>query len=390
MKKKSISILGSTGSIGQTTLKIIDKKFFLFNIFLLSANKNYSLICKQIKKYKPAYFVITDNKIYKKIKFKFSNTKTKLLNNFPSINLQKKIDISISAIPGIAGLSPTILFTKFSKKVLIANKESIICGWNLIKKNAQKNKTKIVPIDSEHFSISKLLENHKLDEIKKIFITASGGPFLNYNINQFKRIKPKDALKHPKWKMGKKITIDSSSLMNKIFELIEAQKLFNIPDNKIDILVHPNSLVHAIIELKNGLTKFMYHETSMIIPIANAIFDNNLLISEFYNNNKKQKLNNQNLIFKEVDKKIFPIIKLKKKLNEFPSSSIIVNASNEILVDLFLRKKIPFLGIFKGIKTILNNRNYKKYAIRKPKKLSQIKEIDHWARNITMKNLIRK
>ena len=390
MKKKSISILGSTGSIGQTTLEIIDKKFFLFNIFLLSANKNYSLICKQIKKYKPVYFVITDNKIYKKIKFKFSNTKTKLLNNFYSINLQKKIDVSISAIPGIAGLSPTILFTKFSKKVLIANKESIICGWNLIKKNAQKNKTKIVPIDSEHFSISKLLENHKLDEIKKIFITASGGPFLNYNINQFKRIKPKDALKHPKWKMGKKISIDSSSLMNKIFELIEAQKLFNIPDNKIDILVHPNSLVHAIIELKNGLTKFMYHETSMIIPIANAIFDNNLHISEFYSSNKKQKLSNQNLIFKEVDKKIFPIIKLKKKLNEFPSSSIIVNASNEILVDMFLRKKIPFLGIFKGIQTILNNRNYKKYAIRKPKKLSQIKEIDHWARNITMKNLIRK
>jgi len=390
MKKKSISILGSTGSIGQTTLEIIDKKFFLFNIFLLSANKNYSLICKQIKKYKPVYFVITDNKIYKKIKFKFSNTKTKLLNNFSSINLQKKIDVSISAIPGIAGLSPTILFTKFSKKVLIANKESIICGWNLIKKNAQKNKTKIVPIDSEHFSISKLLENHKLDEIKKIFITASGGPFLNYNINQFKRIKPKDALKHPKWKMGKKISIDSSSLMNKIFELIEAQKLFNIPDNKIDILVHPNSLVHAIIELKNGLTKFMYHETSMIIPIANAIFDNNLHISEFYSSNKKQKLSNQNLIFKEVDKKIFPIIKLKKKLNEFPSSSIIVNASNEILVDMFLRKKIPFLGIFKGIQTILNNRNYKKYAIRKPKKLSQIKEIDHWARNITMKNLIRK
>ena len=387
MKKKSISILGSTGSIGQTTLEIIDKKFFLFNIFLLSANKNYSLICKQIKKYKPVYFVITDNKIYKKIKFKFSNTKTKLLNNFYSINLQKKIDVSISAIPGIAGLSPTILFTKFSKKVLIANKESIICGWNLIKKNAQKNKTKIVPIDSEHFSISKLLENHKLDEIKKIFITASGGPFLNYNINQFKRIKPKDALKHPKWKMGKKISIDSSSLMNKIFELIEAQKLFNIPDNKIDILVHPNSLVHAIIELKNGLTKFMYHETSMIIPIANAIFDNNLHISEFYSSNKKQKLSNQNLIFKEVDKKIFPIIKLKKKLNEFPSSSIIVNASNEILVDMFLRKKIPFLGIFKGIQTILNNRNYKKYAIRKPKNINQINIINDWAKQVTYKKI---
>ena len=141
-------------------------------------------------------------------------------------------------------ITPTVDFIKFSKKILIANKESIICGWNLIKHNSQKYKTKIVPVDSEHFSISKLLENHKLNKIKKIYITASGGPFLFLNKNKFKTIKPKDALKHPKWKMGKKITIDSATMMNKILELIEAQKLFNIPNEKLDILIHPQSLVH--------------------------------------------------------------------------------------------------------------------------------------------------
>ena len=186
--------------------------------------------------------------------------------------------------------------------------------------------------------------------------------------------------------MGKKISVDSSTLMNKVFELLEAQKLFNIPNDKIDILIHPNSLVHAIIELKNGLTEFMYHATSMKIPIANAIFDGNLNINEFYKV-KKEKLVKEKLIFKKVDKKIFPIIKFKNKLNEFASTSIIINATNEILVDQFLRKKIPFLAIFRGIKTILNNRNYKKYAIRKPKNINQIKIIDQWARSQAIKTI---
>ena len=132
---------------------------------------------------------------------------------------------------------------------------------------SKKNNTKIIPVDSEHYSIMKLLENHKLNEIKKIYITASGGPFLNFKQKQLKKITPSDALNHPKWKMGKKITIDSATLMNKILELIEAQKLFSIPESKIDILIHPNSLVHAIIHLNNGLFKFIYHETSMVIPL---------------------------------------------------------------------------------------------------------------------------
>jgi 1-deoxy-D-xylulose-5-phosphate reductoisomerase len=383
--KKKISILGSTGSIGLSTLSIIDKKKNLFTISLLSANKNYNLIIKQIKKYKPEYFVISNKLIFEKVKNKFKNNKIKVFNNFNFLNSKKKIDITISAIPGISGLLPTIIMIKNSKKLLIANKEAIICGWSLINKEAKKNKTKIIPVDSEHFSIKKLIENHNIKEIKKIYITASGGPFLNYTKNQLKKITPKQALKHPKWKMGKKITIDSSTLMNKILELIEAQKLFNIPNNKIDILIHPNSLVHAILELNNGLTKFIYHQTSMIIPLANAIFDGDLHIKDFYN--KTQKNSVENLTFQKVNNKIFPIIKLKKRVNEHPSTAIIINASNEILVDHFLRKKLPFLRIIKIIMIILKDRNYKKYAIRNPINIKQIKKIDTWARNLTLEKI---
>ena len=251
--KLSISILGSTGSIGLNSLFIINKQRKNFNINLLSANKNYQLISRQITKYNPNYFVVSNQKIYQKIKKKFKNKKTKILNNFKFKSLKKKSDITISAIPGIAGLSPTLKMIKQSKKILIANKESIICGWELLKRNASKYKSKIIPVDSEHFSIMKLLENHRLSEVKKIYITASGGPFLNYKIHQLKKIKPEQAIKHPKWKMGKKISVNSATLMNKILELIEAQKLFNLSNDQIDILLHPNSLVHAILELKNGL-----------------------------------------------------------------------------------------------------------------------------------------
>ena len=381
--KQTISILGSTGSIGQTTLSIVKRKKKSFKINILSANKNYSLICQQIREFKPNIFVITDNEVFKKVKKKF-NRKIKLLNSFDYLKVKTKSDITVSAIPGLSGLRPTIIMTKLSKKILVANKESVICGWNLIKNSAKKNNTRLIPIDSEHFSIFNLLINHKISEIKKIYITASGGPFLNYKKNQFKKIKPKDALKHPKWKMGKKITIDSSTLMNKIFELIEAHKLFDIPVKKLEILIHPESLVHAIIELKNGLVKFLYHETSMIIPIANAIYEKKLNISEFYSN-KKSFI--KNLTFKKVEKKIFPIVKLKNRINEYPSTPIILNAVNEVLVDHFLREKIPYLSINKIIMNILNDKNYKKYAIKKPININQINLIDSWTRNRTLELL---
>ena len=385
--KTSISILGSTGSIGKSVFKIIDKKKNYFFINLLSANKNFTLISNQIKKYSPKIFVITNQDIYQKIKKKFNKSKTKIQNDFKNLKSNSKTsDITISAIPGIAGLEPTISMVKLSKKLLIANKESVICGWNIINKLSIKHNTKIVPIDSEHFSIFKLLENHKISEIKKIYITASGGPFLNYKADQFKKITPKTAIKHPKWKMGKKISVDSSTLMNKILELIEAQKIFNIPLNKLDILIHPESLVHAIVELNNGLIKFIYHETSMIIPIANAIFDKDLNLNEILKAKKQYKnsIPIKNLTFKNVNVKTFPIIKIKKRLNEYPSTPLIINSSNEILVDQFLQKKIPFLSIIKIIMNILNDRNYKKYAIMSPKNINQINEINMWAKKVTL------
>ena len=387
--KKNISILGATGSVGLNTLKIIDAKKKDFKIILLSANKNYKLICKQIKKYKPKYYIINDYFIFKLVEKKFKNKKIEILNNFNFNFRRKKIDFVISAIPGIAGLHPTLLMIKSCKTILIANKEAIICGWSLIKNTAKKNKTKIIPVDSEHYSIFKMIQNHKISSIKKIFLTASGGPFLNLEKNKFKNIRPKDALRHPKWKMGKKISVDSSTLMNKMFELVEAQKLFNLPKNKIDILIHPNSLVHAIVEFKNGLTQFLYHETSMIIPIANAIYDGNLNIAEYLkkDNVSFEKNKIENLVFKKVDKKIFPSISLKSKINQYPSSPIIINAANEVLVDNFLRQKIPFLRIFEIIKTIMNDRNYKKYAVKKPIKIYQIKLIDSWARSITVNKI---
>tara|TARA_X000000950_G_scaffold284177_1_gene386712 strand:- start:84 stop:1247 length:1164 start_codon:yes stop_codon:yes gene_type:complete len=381
--KRIISIIGSTGSIGLSSLNIIQKNKN-FQINLLSANKNYRLILKQIKIYKPKYFLIRDHSVFLKVK-KIKYRNTKIVNSFESINLIKKNDITICAIPGIAGLEPTIKLIKFSKKLFIANKESVVIGWNIISKTARKYNTKIVPLDSEHFAISKLLSKHKISDIKKIYITASGGPFLNYSINDLKKIKPEDALKHPKWKMGKKISIDSSTLMNKILELVEAQKLFNIPKDKIDIIIHPNSLVHAFVELHNGISEFIYHETSMIIPIANAIYDGNLKIEDFYK--KKKIFQEKKLIFQNVNQKIFPIIKLKNLINKYPSTPIIVNASNEILVEQFLNRKIPFLGISKIIMSVLRDRNYKKNAIIIPKNLNQVTKLDKWAKQITFSKI---
>ncbi len=388
--KKNISILGSTGSVGLNVLKIVHIKKFFFNINVLAANKNYKLICDQIIKFKPKVFIIDNYKIYLKVKKKFKKKNVKIINKLEDQkNYFKKSDITIAAIPGIAGLKPTIELIKNSKKILIANKESIICGWNLIKKIASKNNTKIIPIDSEHFSIMKLLENQKIRDVKKIYLTASGGPFLNYKIKKLKKVKPRQAIKHPKWKMGKKISIDSATLMNKMLEVIEAHKLFSIELKKIDIVIHPESLVHAIIEFKNGLCKFIYHETTMLIPLANAIFDKDVDINDYLKpkKNTKNSISFQNLNFLKVEKERFPIIKLKNRINEYISTPIVINAANEILVDQYLKEKISFDTFYKYLLQVLKDRNYRKYAIKEPKNIKEIFQVDKWSRNTVYKKI---
>ena len=382
--KKKIAILGSTGSIGQTSLSIFEKNIKKFKIYLLSAHSNYSLINKQIIKFKPNYFIVTDPLVFKKIKNKYKKNKTKILNNFSDLPLMKmKFDITVSAIVGIAGLDPTIKFIIRSKKLLLANKETAICGWHIIKQLSKKNKSIVVPIDSEHFSINQLTKNYKDKDIKNIYITASGGPFLRRSLSSLKNIKPKDAIKHPNWKMGKKISVDSSNLMNKVLEVVEAWKIFPFNKDKYKIIIHSQSLVHAIVVLKNGQSKFLYHETDMSIPIANAIYDNNFDI-EFLNL-KKNSFNKkkQSLTFEKVDKKKFPIVTLLSKKMCENSGSIILNASNEVLVDSFIKNKISYKSIYLYLKAVFSDKDFKKYAIKKSPSINEIYKIDEWARRKT-------
>ncbi len=382
--KKKIAILGSTGSIGQASLQIIKKNSERFKIILLSANSNYSLIINQIKKYKPKYFVVNDKFVFKKILKKNKTQQTKIFNKFSNLPFKIKFDITISAIVGIAGLEPTIYFIKKSKKVLLANKESIICGWHILKKISKINNTKLLPIDSEHFSINELTKDFKNSDIKKIYITASGGPFLKKPLKYFKNIKAKDASKHPKWKMGKKISIDSSNLMNKVFELIEAYKFFPFDEKKYEILIHPQSLIHAIVFFKNGQTKFLYHETDMKIPIANALYNNKINISSLIKKEGNFLKNLQHLKFSKVDKKRFPIVTLLTKKVYQNSGPIILNASNEVLVENFINNKISFNAIYQYLRVLFRDRDFNKYAIKKSPNTKEIYRIDKWARMKTI------
>ena len=250
----------------------------------------------------------------------------------------------MSAITGIEGLKPTIDMIKYTKKIAIANKESIICGWNLIEKKLKKHKTKFVTVDSEHFSIWYALRNVDKSLVDKIYITASGGPFLNTPLNKLKNVNINQAIKHPNWKMGKKISVDSATMMNKVFEIIEAKKIFNFSYNKISILIHPKSYVHAIVKFKNGLTKIVVHDTNMKIPIANSLYASSTIINSKSINLKI--LNN--LDFRVIDNNRFPAIKILKILPK--KSSLFENvlvSTNDKLVELFLNKKLN-LQIYKN------------------------------------------
>jgi 1-deoxy-D-xylulose-5-phosphate reductoisomerase len=354
--KKKICILGSTGSIGVSTLDIISENKKDFSVILLSGNTNYKLLISQAKKFKPKYIYSNNFFLTKKIKYFCKKNKIIIISD---LNLLKKIkfDITISAISGISGLLPTLNIIKFSKKILIANKESIICGWKFIYKELKKYNCFFVPIDSEHFSIFNLIKDKNKNLIKKIYLPASGGPFFNKVLN-LKKVTPTQAAKHPNWKMGKKISIDSANLMNKILEVIEASLIFNLPISKFKIIIHPQSLIHAIIEFNNGLSTMLHHSNDMKIPIANSLYDNSYINKETDNNFSFQK----NLFFYNTDIKKIPSIKilgLKKLLNE--TGFILINVLNEILVERFLNNKILFTDIVYKLLNILNSLVVKNY-----------------------------
>ena len=377
--KKKIAILGSTGSIGKSTIDILRKDKKNFDVVLLTTNNNYREILKQAKEFKVRNIVINNNKHYLNLKKKIKNKKINIFNNFESFNkkFKTKIDFTMSAISGLEGLKPTLNLIKFTKTIAIANKESIICAWNLIQKKLKKYKTEFIPVDSEHFSIWSLLHGN-YNNIEEVIITASGGPFLKLPLSKFKKIKPIDAIKHPNWKMGSKISIDSATLMNKVFEVIEAQRIFNIDSSKFKILIHPKSYVHAIIKFNNGLTKILVHDTDMKIPIFNSIYyKKNLKIKS-----SKLDLNIlNNLDFSRVNLKKFPSIKI---LNKIPKNislyeTVLVSA-NDQLVDLFLKNKISFQKITTFLKKILGMKIFLKYKKRSPKNYKEIIKLSDYVR----------
>ena len=377
--KKKIAILGSTGSIGKSTIDILRKDKKNFDVVLLTTNNNYREILKQAKEFKVRNIVINNNKHYLNLKKKIKNKKINIFNNFESFNkkFKTKIDFTMSAISGLEGLKPTLNLIKFTKTIAIANKESIICAWNLIQKKLKKYKTEFIPVDSEHFSIWSLLHGN-YNNIEEVIITASGGPFLKLPLSKFKKIKPIHAIKHPNWKMGSKISIDSATLMNKVFEVIEAQRIFNIDSSKFKILIHPKSYVHAVIKFNNGLTKILVHDTDMKIPIFNSIYyKKNLKIKS-----SKLDLNIlNNLDFSRVNLKKFPSIKI---LNKIPKNislyeTVLVSA-NDQLVDLFLKNKISFQKITTFLKKILGMKIFLKYKKRSPKNYKEIIKLSDYVR----------
>ena len=376
---KKVAILGSTGSIGKTLINILKKDKKKYNVLLLTVNKNINVLLKQIKIFKVKNIIVSDLDKFNKIRIILKNKKINIYNNFNSINRilkNKKIDYTMSSISGIEGLGPTIKIIPHTKEIAIANKESIICAWHLIQKELIMNRTKFIPIDSEHFSIYSLLSSSKSENLEKVFITASGGPFRNYPLKKFASIKLESALKHPNWKMGQKITIDSSTLMNKIFEIIEAKKIFNLDYKKLEILIHPKSYVHAMVKFKNGLTKILIHDTNMTIPIFNSLYPNH----EKKIFSKKIDFNIlNNLSFEKVDQKKFPVIKileiLPKKNSLFET---VIVATNDTLVKMFIEKKNKFLDISRILLKIVKNKEFAKYKRIKPKNVNDIIKLSEY------------
>ena len=302
--KSNIAILGSTGSIGRSLLKIISKDRKKYKILLLTANTNYKLILEQAKKFNVKNIIITNKKYFQLAKSRNHKTNLNILNNFHELNkiFRTKVDYVMNSIVGLDGLLPTFKIIKHTNKIAIANKETIICAWNLIKKELKKNNTEFIPVDSEHFSTWYALRNISKDNIDKLYLTASGGPLLSLPVRKFRNLKISKIIKHPNWQMGAKISVDSATMMNKVFEIIEAKKIFGLKYNQISIFVHPHSYLHAVLKFKDGMIKLIAHETTMDIPILNTL-------------NSDQKINTQskqiNLIklnkleLSNIDKKSF-------------------------------------------------------------------------------------
>ncbi len=347
-----INIFGSTGVIGKKTLQLVDQNFPNFKINLLCAKSNSSLLIKQIHKYKPNYAFLSEIEKLSKYKYKIGKTKILNFNELLSYLLSSKSDLSILAVSGYKSLNFLENIIHNTDNLGIASKEAIVSAGHLFKKKHYFRKTNIFPLDSEHFSLFEFFNkiNNK-EVIKNIILTASGGPFYKKKFSSLKNIKFSQAIKHPKWNMGYKNSIDSATLVNKCLELIEAHYLFDIPFSKLKILIHPEAIVHSAIEYENYVTQFNLFKNDMKIPILNFLINSK---GNYRNKNKELFIKDYSkLSFQKVKYDTFPIYKFFKQINKkIPQDLIKFNIANEFAVNLFKNQQIKYTDIYKIIQKV--------------------------------------
>ncbi len=382
---RNIAILGSTGSIGRNTLEIVDNLSQKFRVVGLAAGRNLELLWKQVEKFRPKIVSLEREEEAKELEQRARHMSLNVVygqEGAEEVAGFEENDIVVSAITGIKGLRPTLAAVESGKKVALANKESMVAAGALIQSKVRKSEAQIIPVDSEHSGVFQCLAKEKEKNIKKVILTASGGPFLHTPTEELKEKTLEEALAHPRWKMGKKVTIDSATLMNKGLELIEARWLFDLEPSQLGILIHPQSIVHSLVELKDGSVLAQLSPTDMKIPIQYALTyperENTRLPSLGLSQIKR-------LEFLDVEEEKFPLVKLSfKALEEGKSIPVALNAANEVVVEAFLNGEIKFSEI-----AVLVSKAVENHQKREVKSLEDILEVDSETRTQT-KNIMKK
>jgi 1-deoxy-D-xylulose-5-phosphate reductoisomerase len=356
---KRIAIFGSTGSIGRQALEVIEAHSDMFSAAILTAHTNADLLIQQALKFKPDIVVIGDERKYKMVKDALANTEIKVYAGEQSVNDVASIDcydLMLAAIVGYAGLQSTLNAIDAGKTIALANKETLVVAGDIVMHKAYEKKVPVIPVDSEHSAIFQCLIGEGKNKIEKIILTASGGPFRGKKPNYLMNVKRDHALQHPNWSMGAKITIDSATLMNKGLEMIEAKWLFNLDPGQIEVLVHPQSIIHSMVQFEDGSIKAQMGLPDMKLPIQYALSFPRRIKSDFPRYNFK---NPATLTFEEPDTKTFRNLPLAMEaLNKGGNMPCILNAANEIAVYAFLRNRIGFMDITEVVERAMGNVPY--------------------------------
>ncbi len=374
MIKKKVVVLGSTGSVGINTLRVIESLGDRFQVIGLTARKNINLLEKQTRKFHPKIVALADKKSARELRGRFKSMMIMSgQEGVIEVARLKEADLVVSAIVGASGLIPTLEAIKARKGIALANKETLVIAGEIIMAEAHKRGVEILPVDSEHSAIFQCLKREEKKKVSHIILTASGGPFLKFSFSRLKSVTPKEALKHPTWEMGKKVTIDSATLMNKGLEVIEAHYLFGIDIDRIAVVIHPQAIVHSLVEFVDGSILAHLGTPDMRLPIQYALTYPERLPTSL----KRLDLTKiKELTFQKPDTKKFPCLKLAYEAARIGGTApAVLSASNEIAVSLFLKKKIGFMEIPQMIKKVLN----KHKPIKSPT-LNEILKADVWAR----------